>query len=102
MAASRILEPLCVQEDVTSPSLRSAVARIYLQSGNLALAINHFDAVAVDPTVDETTKNMNSALLAAAQGDWASATTTLRVLLENDEQNFAVCFRVSSQGSAFS
>ncbi|KAJ7654415.1 hypothetical protein DFH06DRAFT_513816 [Mycena polygramma] len=102
-AAAKLLEPLCDQGDVTSPALRSAVARIYLQSGNLGMAAHHFLIVAEDPGALPATKDMNAALLAAAEGDWAQAAEILegRVLVDNPDNYVAVnnlCVTLLSQG----
>ena len=49
MAAAKLLEPLCKQEDGTSsPHMQSAVARIYLQGGYIEMAVKHFSAVVQD------------------------------------------------------
>ncbi|TFK29705.1 hypothetical protein FA15DRAFT_609812 [Coprinopsis marcescibilis] len=103
IAATRLLEPLCQQKDVSGPALRSAVARIYLQVGNLDMAGKHFEIVAEDPTVDERQKRMNAALLASAQGDWASATSVLKEMIEKDNEDYAAVNNLSvallSQGN---
>lgn len=82
-AASRLLEPLC-----TNAALRSAIARIYLQSGNLAAASEHFRLVAEDDAADERQKLMNNAVLLSAEGDWAKATEVLKSLMEKDSEDF--------------
>ncbi|KAI0731358.1 hypothetical protein C8Q76DRAFT_612246 [Earliella scabrosa] len=88
-AAAKLLEPLCLQSDnVTSPALRSAVARIYLQGGYVAMAATHFAAVAEDPSADPMQKIMNAALFASAEGDWPRATTELEKILAADPENF--------------
>ena len=90
-AAAKILEPLCLQNgNVTSPPLRSAVARIYLQGGYVAMAAKHFAAVAEDPTADPVQKIMNAALFASAEGDWERATAELQKILVADPENIAV------------
>ncbi|KAH9852648.1 hypothetical protein C2E23DRAFT_730367 [Lenzites betulinus] len=86
-AAARLLEPLCTQPGTSA--LRSAVARIYLQGGYVAMAAPHFAAVAADPGADATQKGMNAALWAAAEGDWARAATELERLVSADPENFA-------------
>ena len=92
-AAARLLEPLCDQGDgTTSSALRSSVARIYLQGGNVGMASKHFKQVAEDPTAEETLKQMNAALLACAVGDWEEASGTLMAILERDAENYAVKF----------
>ncbi|KAF7794258.1 hypothetical protein EIP86_005391 [Pleurotus ostreatoroseus] len=88
-AAARLLEPLCKQDDgASSPHLRSAVARIYLQGGHIAMAIKHFTAIVEDPTVEPSLKAMNAALLASAEGDWDRATNALRQIIQNDPDNY--------------
>ncbi|KAF7356537.1 Trafficking protein particle complex subunit 12 [Mycena venus] len=102
-AAAKLLEPLCEQGDVASPALRSAVARIYLQSGNLAMAAHHFKMVGEDPDAAPSMKAMNASLLTAAEGDWAQASEVLAtiVLAENPDNYVAVnnlCVALLSQG----
>ncbi|KAI0630550.1 hypothetical protein C8Q77DRAFT_1063168 [Trametes polyzona] len=88
-AAAKLLEPLCVQAGgISSPALRSAVARIYLQGGYVAMAAKHLAVVAEDPTADPAQKGMNAALFASAEGDWARATTELERVLALDPENF--------------
>ncbi|RPD76400.1 hypothetical protein L226DRAFT_460848 [Lentinus tigrinus ALCF2SS1-7] len=88
-AAARILEPLCVQNgNVTSPALRSAVARVYLQGGYIAMAAKHLAAVAEDPTADPAQKIMNAALFASAEGDWERASNELQKVIAADPENF--------------
>ncbi|KII85920.1 hypothetical protein PLICRDRAFT_115093 [Plicaturopsis crispa FD-325 SS-3] len=95
-AAASILEPLCKQgPDVFCAELRSSIARIYLQSGHLSMASKHFAAVAEHPDTDNSTKAMNTALLASAQGDWPAASTTLKALLQDDPNNFAAINNLS-------
>lgn len=96
-AAARLLEPLCDQGDgATSPALRSSVARIYLQGGDVGMASKHFKQVAEDPTAEETLKQMNAALLACAVGDWEEASGTLKAILERDAENYAVKLKISA------
>ena len=91
-AAARLLEPLCTQPDgSSSPHIHSAVARIYLQGGYVAMAATHFAAVAEDPSADPVQKIMNAALFASAEGDWPRATTELEKILAADPENFVVC-----------
>jgi trafficking protein particle complex subunit 12 len=90
VAAAKHLEPLCVQGAVTSPTFRSAVARIYLQGGYIAKAVEHIAIVDADTTADQNTKNMNAALLASAQGEWASASEIWKRSIELDSENYAV------------
>ncbi len=93
LAAARLLEPLCTQEDgASSPHMQSAVARIYLQGGYIAMAMKHFAAVAQDTTAEPSLKAMDAALLASAEGDWERATNALRQIVQNDSDNYAVSF----------
>ncbi|KAF8906282.1 hypothetical protein CPB84DRAFT_1813897 [Gymnopilus junonius] len=87
-AAVKLLEPLCKQGDVSSPSLRSAVARIYLQGGYLDMASKHFALVEADPAADEFQKIMNAAVLASAQGEWSEAADKFKEISEKDANNF--------------
>ena len=71
------------------------MARVYLQGGHVAAAARHFAAAAADPTADPQQVAMDTALLAAAEGDWARAEGALRGLLaaesgEEDENYVAV------------
>ncbi|KAF7308849.1 Tetratricopeptide repeat protein 15-like [Mycena kentingensis (nom. inval.)] len=95
-AATTLLTPLCTQpaevedsessEDsgsspslINSPALHSAIARIYLQCGNLAMAMHHFGAVAAaDSGATEGMREMNAALMAGAEGDWVQVTEILQ------------------------
>ncbi|KJA28064.1 hypothetical protein HYPSUDRAFT_62454 [Hypholoma sublateritium FD-334 SS-4] len=94
-AAARLIEPLCLQDGVSSPALRSAVARIYLQGGNIPLAARHFAAVEADPAASPALKTMNAALLAAAEGDWTEARTRFRMVLEEDAANYVAVNNLS-------
>ena len=89
-AAAKLLEPLCNQGDITSPALRSSVARIYLQGGIIQTATKHFSLVAADPTATEDMKQMNAALLASAEGHWTEASDNLKAILEKDPENYVV------------
>ncbi|KAI6113032.1 hypothetical protein F5141DRAFT_1273413 [Pisolithus sp. B1] len=97
-AAITLLMPLCTQQlspstdapPVPSPAIHSAVARIYLLSGNIPKAAEHFKIVA-------------SSLLCSASGDWQRAEAALREVLEQDPRNYTlstpdVAHRVYSQG----
>ena len=106
-AATAILEPLATQQPQESKStttnieLRSALGRVYLQAGQLDRAEAHFAAVAAAAAAaaaadtdtggtHETTKTLNAAFLASARGNWDTAGTLLRELVEQDEANYAV------------
>ncbi|KAH6915927.1 hypothetical protein BKA70DRAFT_1254199 [Coprinopsis sp. MPI-PUGE-AT-0042] len=91
-AAARLLEPLC---GTGSPALRSAVARIYLQSGNVPAAAKHFEAVDQDPSADERQKKINSALLSSARGEWDSAVDVLKEMIEQDNEDYAAVNNLS-------
>ncbi|KAJ7116057.1 hypothetical protein C8R44DRAFT_675622 [Mycena epipterygia] len=101
-AAASLLEPLCTQGPEASPALRSALARIYLQSGNLGMAARHIELVAADPSVPKAMRGMNAALLAAAEGDWALSSEILQGVLGEEEDNFVavnnLCVALLSQG----
>ncbi|KAL5513153.1 hypothetical protein ACEPAH_3551 [Sanghuangporus vaninii] len=82
-AATTLLEPLSLTgSSPPSPALRSAIARIYLQGGNLAAAQTHFDAVDADPEAETSLKMMNAVISVAALGNWAQAAESARRLLE--------------------
>ncbi|OCB86453.1 hypothetical protein A7U60_g6575 [Sanghuangporus baumii] len=86
-AATTLLEPLSLTgSSPPSPALRSAIARIYLQGGNLAAAQTHFDAVDADPEAEASLKMMNAVISAAALGDWVRAAESARSLLEADAE----------------
>lgn len=89
-AAVHLLEPLSKQGSTSTAALRSSIARIYLQAGYVAKASQHFEAVKADPEASQVMKDMNDALLASAEGDWQLATATLRSLLVEDPENYAV------------
>ncbi|KAJ7255526.1 hypothetical protein B0H12DRAFT_1016341 [Mycena haematopus] len=101
-AASKLLEPLCAQGEGTSAALRSAIARIYLQSGNLAMAAHHFTLVSQDADATPAMKDMNAALLAAAEGDWAHAGEILQTIILTEPDNYVavnnLCVALLSQG----
>jgi len=82
-AASKLLTPLCT----SSPELRSAVARIYLQAGQIEIAGKHVAIVEQDPLASETTKLLNRALLSVARGDWQDALARLEQLIAKDPEN---------------
>ncbi|KAF9266892.1 hypothetical protein L218DRAFT_1066581 [Marasmius fiardii PR-910] len=98
-AACKLLEPLLQQqyesEDLSSPPLRSAIARIYLQSGHLSMAKKHIDIVNEDPNAEQSLKDMNKALLASANGEWETASQVLQRILEDDSENFAAVNNLS-------
>ncbi|KAI6096966.1 hypothetical protein EDD16DRAFT_1847638 [Pisolithus croceorrhizus] len=95
-AAITLLTPLCTQQlspstdapPVPSPAIHSAVARIYLLSGNIPKAAEHFKIVASCADVEPGTIAMNTALLCSASGDWQHAEAALREVLEQDPQNY--------------
>lgn len=87
-AATKLLQPL-LDQPVQTQEIRSAIARIYLQAGHVSAAERHFAVIEADPDVPQTTKDMNSAILAAARGDWASASALLEGLVGDDAENFA-------------
>lgn len=90
-AAVRLLEPLLDQgPEISTAALRSAIARIYLQSGYMTKALKHFAVVDADPQASQTDKDMNAAILACAQGEWERAGNLCKKLLEADPEDFAV------------
>ncbi|KIK50603.1 hypothetical protein GYMLUDRAFT_234560 [Collybiopsis luxurians FD-317 M1] len=93
-ASTKLLEPLCNQAEPT-PSLRSAVARIYLQAGYIQKAHAHFSLVEQDSEASESMKDMNRALLACANGEWENATNILTNLLEREPENFVAVNNLS-------
>ncbi|KAG8966701.1 hypothetical protein FRC03_011449 [Tulasnella sp. 419] len=89
-AAANLLLPLCQpQPDGTlpSPPLLSAVARLYLDTGDIDSAEVLFQRAEADPSCDDTTKEMNQALLAIARLDWTAAETELRSILDREPEN---------------
>ncbi|KAF5361976.1 hypothetical protein D9756_002342 [Leucocoprinus leucothites] len=95
-AATKLLEPLCTQlshtggphSTITNSHLRSAIARIYIQGGNVQLAAHHFGIVAQDPNADESLKKLNDAILSAAEGEWERSVQVLKNMIEEDADNF--------------
>lgn len=83
-AATSLLESLASSQPTPTPSaaLVSAIARIYLQSGDIASAQRHFGTVNADANADEMLKRMNKALLRCALGEWEGAEEELRAVLE--------------------
>jgi len=79
----------------TNGELRSALGRVYLQSGQIDKADAHFAVVAADANVPEPTKALNAAFVASARGDWVTAGDVLRGLVEEDDANYAVRFHHS-------
>jgi trafficking protein particle complex subunit 12 len=54
------------------------------------MAAKHFAVVANDPKADPTLKEMNAALMASADGDWARASEVLTRMVEEDAENYVV------------
>lgn len=54
------------------------------------MAKKHFAEVAADASAEESTKDMNAALLASAEGAWDQASKILAKLLVKDADNFVV------------
>ncbi|KAF9477577.1 hypothetical protein BDN70DRAFT_880959, partial [Pholiota conissans] len=94
-AAAKLLEPLCHQDGVSSPALRSSVGRIYLQGGNVQAAAQHFGEIEADSSASLTLKMMNAALLAAAEGDWSEASERFKGIIEQDAENYAAVNNLS-------
>ncbi|KAJ3770031.1 hypothetical protein FB446DRAFT_692775 [Lentinula raphanica] len=93
-ACTRLLEPLCNQPEPTS-SLRSALARVYLQAGYLEKAKAHFAIVEKSSDASEGMKDMNRALLACANGEWETASETLTSLIEKEPDNLVAVNNLS-------
>ncbi|KIY70574.1 hypothetical protein CYLTODRAFT_347478 [Cylindrobasidium torrendii FP15055 ss-10] len=87
-AATKLIEPLCSQQGTAAAALRSTVARIYLQAGQIHRAAAHFAFVDQDPEVTQDAKDMNAALLASANGEWERSAQILFKLLETDAENY--------------
>lgn len=66
------------------------MGRIYLQAGHVAEAEKQFAAVAGDGGVARVNKDMNSALLASAKGEWEECRVLLEGLVRGDKENFVV------------
>ncbi|KAG7093631.1 hypothetical protein E1B28_007295 [Marasmius oreades] len=98
-AACKLLEPLLQQqyesEDLTSPALRSAIARMYLQSGHLSMAKKHINIVNEDRNAEQSMKDMNEALLASACGEWETASRIFQRLIEENSENFVAMNNLS-------
>lgn len=62
------------------------------------MAARHFAAVAADATAEQSTKDMNAALLASAEGDWDQASSILADILAKDADNFVVSLSTRSTG----
>ncbi|KZT21559.1 hypothetical protein NEOLEDRAFT_1073338 [Neolentinus lepideus HHB14362 ss-1] len=86
-AATKLLTPL-LNSSLPTPELQSAVARIHLQSGHLTIAAKYFAEVEVNPAAGQVMKDMNTAMLATAEGDWSRAANILQRVLVNDPDNF--------------
>lgn len=95
-AAINLLVPLCTRcapptfLPTPSPALHSALARVYLLSGNLDKAAEHFEVVASSASKSGEGKElvaMNTALLSVALGNWVRAEEALREVVENEPEN---------------
>jgi len=84
-AAASLLEPL--YKTSSSPVLLSAIARIYLQAGNLYSATRVFERVAANPDTEPSLKLSNSAMLASANGDWRASTELYAQLMLKDRDD---------------
>jgi len=85
--AAKLLEPLCSQGSRPSAAILSCIGRIQLESGHVASATEYFRLAEEDPTCDQSTKEMNDALLSSANGNWTSAIQALRSVLEKEPDN---------------
>ncbi|KIK99819.1 hypothetical protein PAXRUDRAFT_131280 [Paxillus rubicundulus Ve08.2h10] len=97
-AAINLLIPLCTHRappafsPTPSTALHSALGRVYLLSGNLSKAAEHFEVVAsfARKTGDEKeTVTMNTALLSVASGDWTQAEEALTEVVTKEPGNYA-------------
>lgn len=101
-AAAALLLPLCrtpppgSDQPEPSPALLSSIARLYLDAGDIDSAQTLIRRVADDPTCDETTKEVNRALLASAKLDWATAVDELEKAIARDPDNALVSQTVFS------
>lgn len=77
--ATRLLETM-VTSSSSSPELRSVLASIYLQTGNLTAANFHLEAL--DDSEDPDLKASNAVLKSAFLGDWQTAIRLLRLRSE--------------------
>lgn len=57
----------------------------------MSMAAHHFSCVDNDQNADATLKNMNTLILAAANGDWQTAEKHANVLKGKDADNILVC-----------
>ncbi|KAG8904442.1 hypothetical protein FRB99_001777 [Tulasnella sp. 403] len=89
-AAANLLFPLCRPEASPSPALLSAVARVYLDSGDIDSAAVLFQRAEQDPTCEEVIKEVNRALLASAKLDWTTAVDNLRSAIKREPDNAIV------------
>jgi hypothetical protein len=62
----------------SSPELRSVLASIYLQCGNLGAASIHLDLLQSNEMVEPDLKTSNAILKAVFMGDWEGAVRLLR------------------------
>ncbi|TDL23637.1 hypothetical protein BD410DRAFT_720445 [Rickenella mellea] len=84
-AATSLLESLCASSP--SAQLHSAIARIYLQGGHIAMASRHISIVEANPDAEPALKYTNASILAAANGDWDKVSKYTRQVLESDSDN---------------
>ncbi|KAG8883876.1 hypothetical protein FRB97_005714 [Tulasnella sp. 331] len=98
-AAAALLLPLCnpTSPDAPPPSIEllSAVARIYMDSGDIESAEQLIRRVENDPSCDNTTKEINRALLASARLDWKTAVENLRSAIQREPGNPLVANNLS-------
>ncbi|KAG8963515.1 hypothetical protein FRC00_006074 [Tulasnella sp. 408] len=95
-AATALLLPLCrtpppgSDQPGPSPALLSSIARLYLDAGDIDSAQTLVQRAADDPNCDETTKEVNRALLASAKLDWATAVEELQKAIAREPDNALV------------
>jgi hypothetical protein len=54
------------------------------------MAAKHFAEVETDSTADPRQKQMNSALLASAEGNWKESSELLRGMIDKDNEDYVV------------
>lgn len=78
-AATALLSSLLSSS--SNSTVRSALARIHLLSGNLGAAEEHVTIVEADPLAEEALKRINAVLLSSAKGEWARVESQAQSLL---------------------
>jgi len=81
------LEPLCNSKSGGSPELRSAIAYIHLQSGNLDSAMAHLEVANSEPSIDPYIRTLNSVLRATVYGEWEYAQKVLEASMNGASED---------------